>query len=81
MSNHEWESMNERDFETMLEKSVLDFPPDDVVEDVTPWRKAMSRVLIGMALCAITLNLLVPKLYSSCRWNGAVTIRVSFSMA
>ena len=54
MSNHEWESMNERDFETMLEKSVLDF--DDVVEDVTPWRKAMSRVLIGMALCAITLN-------------------------
>ena len=56
MSNHEWESMNERDFETMLEKSVLDFPPDDVVEDVTPWRKAMSRVLIGMALCAITLN-------------------------
>ena len=56
MSNHEWESMNERDFETMLEKSVLDFPPDDVVEDVTPWRKAMSRVLVGMALCAITLN-------------------------
>ncbi len=56
MSNHEWESMNEKDFETMLEKSVLDFPPDDVVEDVTPWRKAMSRVLIGMALCAITLN-------------------------
>ena len=56
MSNHEWESMSEKDFETMLEKSVLDFPPDDVVEDVTPWRKAMSRVLIGMALCAITLN-------------------------
>lgn len=56
MSNHEWESMNERDFETMLEKSVSDFPPDDVVEEVTPWRKAMSRVLIGMALCAITLN-------------------------
>ena len=50
MSNHEWESMNERDFETMLEKSVLDFPPDDVVEDVTPWRKAMSRVLIGCLL-------------------------------
>ena len=56
MSNHEWESINEKDFETMLEKSVLDFPPDDVVEDVTPWKKAMSRVLIGIALCAITLN-------------------------
>lgn len=61
MSNHEWEYMNEKDFETMLEKSVLDFPPDDVVEDVTPWRKAMSRVLIGMALCAITLNVLCLK--------------------
>ena len=80
MSNHEWESMNERDFETMLEKSVLDYPPDDVVEDVTPWRKAMSCVLIGMALCAITLNFWCLN-YSSCRWNGAVTSRVSFSMA
>ena len=79
MSNHEWESMNERDFETMLEKSVLDFPPDDVVEDVTPWRKAMSRVLNGTL--RYHAELLVPKLYSSCRWNGVVTIRVSFSMA
>ena len=33
MSNHEWESMNERDFEKKKKKSVLDFPPDDVVED------------------------------------------------
>lgn len=56
MSNHEWESMNERDFETMLKSSVSDFPPDDVVEEVTPWRKATNRVLAGMALCAITLN-------------------------
>lgn len=37
-------------------KKRFRFSPDDVVEDVTPWRKAMSRVLIGMALCAITLN-------------------------
>ena len=56
MSNHECESMNEKDFEAMLEKSVSDFPPDDVVEEVTPWRRAMNRVLIGIALCAVTLN-------------------------
>ena len=77
MSNHEWESMNERDFETMLEKSVLDFPPDDVNtmeksnEPCTHWHGALCY----------HAELLVPKLYSSCRWNGVVTIRVSFSMA
>ncbi len=58
MSNHEWESLNDKEFETILEKSVSDFPPDDVIEAVTPWRKAMRRVLIGMALCAVTLNFL-----------------------
>ena len=56
MSNHECESVNEKDFEAMLEKSVSDLPPDDVVEEVTPWRRAMNRVLIGIALCAVTLN-------------------------
>ena len=56
MSNYECESVNEKDFEAMLEKSVSDLPPDDVVEEVTPWRRAMNRVLIGIALCAVTLN-------------------------
>lgn len=56
MSNHECESVNEKDFEAMLEKNVSDLPPDDVVEEVTPWRRAMNRVLIGIALCAVTLN-------------------------
>ncbi|MGN0732573.1 MAG: DUF948 domain-containing protein [Emergencia sp.] len=57
MSNNEWESVSERDFEAILVKAVSDFPPDDIVEYVTPWRKSMNRVLIGIALCTITLNL------------------------
>ena len=42
----------------MLEGSVSETPPEDVVEEITPWKKAMNRVLTGMALCAITLNFL-----------------------
>lgn len=54
-----WESVNnmsEQDFETLLEDNLADIPPEDIVREVTPWRKAMNRVLVGMALCAITLN-------------------------
>lgn len=54
-----WESVNnmsEQDFETLLEDNLSDIPPEDIVREVTPWRKAMNRVLVGMALCAITLN-------------------------
>jgi hypothetical protein len=50
--------MNERDFDEMLESAVPELPPDDIVHEVTPWRKAMDRILTGMALCAITLNFL-----------------------
>lgn len=56
MSEREWEAMNEKDFDEMLAKSVAFLPPDDVVEGVTPWRRATNRVLIGMALCTVTLN-------------------------
>ena len=56
MNNREWESMNEKDFETMLESSISGSLPEDVVAGVTPWKKAMNRVLIGMALYTIELN-------------------------
>lgn len=50
--------MNERDFDEMLESVVPELPPDDIVHEVTPWRKSMNRILTGMALCTITLNFL-----------------------
>lgn len=56
MSDREWEAMDERDFEAMLESSLPELPPDDIIPEVTPWRKAMNRVLTGMTLSAITLN-------------------------
>ena len=58
MSKREWESMDEKDFESILRGGIPDIPPDDIIAEVTPWKKAMNRVLAGMALCAVTLNFL-----------------------
>ena len=48
--------MDENAFETLLKTSVDEFPPDDIVKEVSPWRNAMRRVLIGLALCSVKLN-------------------------
>ena len=56
MCDRPWETMTDADFEAMLAQSVPDTPPEEIVAEVTPWRRAMNRILFGMALCAITLN-------------------------
>lgn len=56
MSRHEWNSMEELEFESMLESSVPQLPPDEIVAQVTPWKRAVKRVLIGIALGTVTLN-------------------------
>ena len=58
MCDRPWETMTDADFEAMLAQSVPDIPPEEIVAEVTPWRRAMNRILFGMALCAITLNFL-----------------------
>ncbi len=58
MNEHEWNAMNDRDFDALLAESVSELPPDDIAEDVTPWRRAMTRILFGFALCVITFNFL-----------------------
>lgn len=58
MCDRPWETMTDADFEAMLARSVPDTPPEETVAEVTPWRRAMNRILFGMALCAITLNFL-----------------------
>ena len=45
-------------FDELLEESLPALPPEDVAAEVTPWRRAMRRVLVGMALCTVTLNFL-----------------------
>lgn len=58
MSEHEWKAMDDHDFDAMLTGSISELPPDDIAEAVTPWRRAMNRILFGFALCVITLNIL-----------------------
>ena len=56
MREHERESARDDAFEALLAQSVAELPPEEIVADVTPWRRAMDRLLFGMALCAVTLN-------------------------
>lgn len=58
MSKPEWSWLDEEEFDAMLERSLPEQPPEDVAAGVTPWKRAMNRVLAGMALCTITLNFL-----------------------
>lgn len=56
MNKHERNSMNEFELEELLRDSMSDLPPEDVVTEVTPWKRAMKRVLMGLALNTVTLN-------------------------
>ena len=47
---------DERDVDSMLENIISELPPEDIVAEVTPWKKAMHRVLIGLAMTSLTLN-------------------------
>ena len=49
-------SPKEIDLETLFAESFSALPPDEVVEKVNPFLRAVNRVLIGMALCTLTLN-------------------------
>lgn len=52
--------MTDRDFDLLLEEEIATLPPTDaLVEDITPWRRAVGRILWGMALCGITFNFLL----------------------
>ncbi len=51
-------NLNEQEFDSMLQSSMAEIPPDDIAYEVTPWRKAINRILTGFALGAITLNFL-----------------------
>lgn len=58
MKDKEWSYLSDSELDALLESSVSDLAPDDIVKDVTPWRKAIDRILWGIALCTVTLNFL-----------------------
>ena len=56
MTDREWDAMDEFELDELLRDSMSELPPEDVVTEVTPWKRAMKRVLVGLALCTVTLN-------------------------
>lgn len=51
--------MDDQELEAMLESGLSQLPPEEtIVHDVTPWRKAFNRILWGMGLTTMTLNIL-----------------------
>lgn len=57
MPKEDWGFLNEKAFEAVLQASVPERLPDKVAAVVTPWKRAMGRVLAGTALTALGTNL------------------------
>lgn len=53
----DWGFLNKKAFEAALQTSVPERLPDKVAAAVTPWKRAMGRVLAGTALTALGTNL------------------------
>ena len=56
MREYDVNHLSEQEFDSILKDSMAELPPDDIVYEVTPWRKSINRILIGFALGAVTLN-------------------------
>lgn len=50
------ERIEENGFDMWLESSVPEILPDDIVKQVTPWKKAMGQVLAGFVMTSLSLD-------------------------
>ena len=48
--------VEENGFDIWLESSVPEILPDDIVKQVTPWKKAMGQVLTGFVMTSLSLD-------------------------
>lgn len=59
MSNKDLKKLNEQELEKALEISLsVKTPSEEIVKSVTPWRKAMTMALLGIAFTLLTPDLL-----------------------
>ncbi len=56
MTDKELSELGERDFDRYLEETFDQSPPEKLLNDFKPWRKAMNRVLWGIGLTTVTLE-------------------------
>lgn len=58
MSNKDLKNLNENELEKALEITLSEkTPSEEIVKSVTPWRKAMTMALLGIAFTLLTPNL------------------------
>ncbi len=73
--------MDDREFDRILEEELTDLPLGDrETEEVTPWRQAVERIVLGLALTTCTLNFLylnylLPAVGVVLLWLGFRTLR------
>ena len=48
--------IEDNEFDVWLESSVPEFLPDDIVKQVTPWKKALGQVLAGFVMTSLFLR-------------------------
>lgn len=58
MCDPERNFLNDEELDAMLQSGLPELPPEDIVQEVTPWHKAIYRALIGIAFNTFTLNFL-----------------------
>lgn len=58
MRDHDPKENTFTEFDAILQKSLPEVPPEEIVRAVTPWRRAVKRILVGLALTTLTLNFL-----------------------
>ncbi len=56
MSDRKRNILLDDDFDLLLSSVLPDTPPENIADSVTPWKKAMDRVVIGFAMSAVTFN-------------------------
>lgn len=57
MTDRDLNNINEQEFDALLAQSLSQLPPPDaVVNSVTPWKKAMRQVSIGLAFTTIAFE-------------------------
>ena len=58
MTEKNFDFENEKEFNELIESSFGELPPDYLTDEVTPWKKATQRIIWGLALCSVTIQLL-----------------------
>ena len=58
MTEKNFNMEKDKEFDALIESSLGELPPDHLTDEITPWKKATGRVLWGLALRMVVLEIL-----------------------